>query len=63
VQAGIGGKNSPIFYIPEKDPVQEVLKKNKKTSYFKLTLLNMGSELKAALGASGTPKQFILHVS
>ena len=35
---GLGGKNSPIQYIPEKDPVQEALKKNKKTNYFKLTL-------------------------
>jgi hypothetical protein len=31
---GIGGKNSPIRYIPEKDPVQEALEKNKKTNYF-----------------------------
>jgi hypothetical protein len=30
----VGGKNSPIRYIPEKDPVQEVLKKTKKTNYF-----------------------------
>ena len=62
MQAGIGRKNSSICYIPEKDPVQEALKKNKKTNYFKLTLPNMGSELKVALWASGTPEQFILHV-
>jgi hypothetical protein len=35
---GIGGKNSPICYIPEKGPIQEALEKNKKTNYFKLTL-------------------------
>ena len=29
-EQGIGGKNSPIRYIPKKDPVQEALKKNKK---------------------------------
>jgi hypothetical protein len=52
---GIGGKNSPICYIPENDPVQEALKKNKKTNYFKLTLPNMGSELKVAFWASGLP--------
>ena len=46
---GVGGKNSPIWYIPEKDPVQEALKKSKKTNYVKLTLPNMGSELKVAL--------------
>ena len=46
---GIGGKNSPIRYIPEKDPVQEIPEKNKNTNYFKLTLLNTGSELKVAL--------------
>ena len=59
---GVGGKNSPIWYSPEKDPVQEVLEKSKKTNYFKLKLLNMGSNLKVALWASGTPEQFILHV-
>jgi hypothetical protein len=57
----IGGKNSPICYIPKKDPVQEALKRNKKTNYFKLTLPHMGSELKVALWASGTPEH-ILHV-
>jgi len=61
-EQGIGGKNSPIRYIPEKDPVQEALEKNKKTNYFKLMLPHMGSELKVALWASGTPEQFILHV-
>ena len=52
---GIGGKNSPICYIPKKGPIQEALKKNKKTNYFKLMLPNTGSELKVALWASGTP--------
>jgi hypothetical protein len=59
---GIGGKNSPIHYIPEKDPLQEALKKNKKTNYFKSTLSHLGSELKVVHWASGTPEQFILHV-
>jgi hypothetical protein len=58
----VGGKNSPIRYIPKKDPVQEALEKNKKNNYFKLMLPNTGSELKVALWASGTPEQFILHV-
>ena len=40
---GIGGKNSPIGYVPEKDPIQEALKKNKKTKYFKLMLAHTGS--------------------
>ena len=38
---GIGGKNSPIRYIPEKDPVQEALESNNKTNYFKLMLPHM----------------------
>ena len=59
---GIGGKNSPIRYIPEKDPVQEALKKNKKTNYVKLTLPHTDSKVKVALRVSGTPEQFILHV-
>eukprot|EP00804_Cyclotella_cryptica_P015513 CCRYP_003554-RA/>CCRYP_003554-RA protein AED:0.37 eAED:1.00 QI:0/0/0/1/1/1/2/0/455 len=59
---GVGGKNSPIRYIPEQDPVQDALAKDKKTTYFKLTLPNMGNELKVAVWAPGTPKQFLLHV-
>ena len=54
-ERGVGGKNSPTRYIPEKDPVQEALKKSKKTNYFMLTLPNMGSELKVALWVSGLP--------
>jgi len=54
--------NSPIWYIPKKDTVQEALEKNKKTNYFKLMLLHRGGELKVALWASETPEQFILHV-
>jgi len=61
-ERGIGGKNSPIRYIPKKDPVQEALEKTKKTIYFKSTLPNSSSKLKVALWASGTPEQFILHV-
>eukprot|EP00804_Cyclotella_cryptica_P011134 CCRYP_019068-RA/>CCRYP_019068-RA protein AED:0.16 eAED:0.56 QI:0/0/0/1/1/1/2/0/232 len=59
---GIGGKNSPVRYIPEQDPVQDALEKTKKTTYFKLTLPNTGNELKVAVWASGTPEQFLLHV-
>eukprot|EP00804_Cyclotella_cryptica_P008867 CCRYP_013075-RA/>CCRYP_013075-RA protein AED:0.48 eAED:0.48 QI:0/-1/0/1/-1/1/1/0/81 len=29
----------PIRYIPEQDPMQDALAKDKKTTYFKLTLL------------------------
>jgi hypothetical protein len=61
-ERGIGGKNSPIRYIPEQDPVQDALAKDKKTTYFKLTLPNMGSKLKVAIWSSGTPEQFVLHV-
>eukprot|EP00804_Cyclotella_cryptica_P013103 CCRYP_002373-RA/>CCRYP_002373-RA protein AED:0.42 eAED:1.00 QI:0/-1/0/1/-1/1/1/0/309 len=61
-ESGVGGKNSPIRYIPEQDPVQDALEKAKKTTYFKLTIPNTGNELKVALWASGTPEQFLLHV-
>jgi hypothetical protein len=61
-ERGIGGKNSPIRYISEKDPVQKALEITKKTNYFKLMLPNTGNELKVALWASRTPEQFILHV-
>eukprot|EP00804_Cyclotella_cryptica_P001718 CCRYP_009081-RA/>CCRYP_009081-RA protein AED:0.37 eAED:0.89 QI:0/0/0.2/1/1/1/5/139/417 len=60
-ERGVGGKNSPIRYIPEQDPVQDALAKDKKTTYFKLTLPNTGNELKVAVWASGTPEQFLLH--
>eukprot|EP00804_Cyclotella_cryptica_P022129 CCRYP_011603-RA/>CCRYP_011603-RA protein AED:0.70 eAED:1.00 QI:0/0/0/0.5/1/1/2/0/149 len=46
-ECGVGGKNCPVLYIPEQDPVQDALKKTKKTTYFKLTLPNTGNELKA----------------
>ena len=29
---GVGGKNLPIRYIPEQDPVQDALEKSKKTT-------------------------------
>ena len=58
----MGGKNAPICYIPEQDPVQDALKKTKKTTYFKLTLPNIGNKLKVAIWVSGTPKQFLLHI-
>jgi hypothetical protein len=59
---GVEGPNSPIHYIPKKDPVQEALEKNKKINYFKLMPPHMSSKLKVTLWASGTPEQFILHV-
>ena len=59
---GIGGKNSPIHYIPESDPIQEALKKKKKVMSFKLTLPSTKSEMSMAQWASGTQKQFLLHV-
>ena len=61
-ERSVGGKNAPIWYIPEQDPVQDALDKTKKTKYFKLTLPNTGNELKVAIWTSGTPEQFLLHV-
>ncbi len=46
---GVGSKNAPIWYIPEQDPVQDVLEKTKKTIYCKLTLPNTGNKLKGAI--------------
>ena len=57
-ERGVGGKNLPICYIPKVDPVQE----KKKTTYFKLTLPLMKSEMSMAQWASRTPEQFFLHV-
>ena len=59
---GVGGKNFPMCYIPKQDPMQDALEKNRKTTYFKLTLLNTGNALKVAIWVPGTPEQFLLHV-
>ena len=59
---GVGGKNSPIRYIPESDSIQEALEKKKKTTYFKLMLPTIKSELSMIQWTSGTPEQFLLHV-
>jgi hypothetical protein len=42
--------------------VQDALEKNKKTTYFKLTLPNTRNELKVAVWVSGTPEQFLRHI-
>jgi hypothetical protein len=44
-ERGIGGKNSPIHYIPEQDPIQEALKTKHQPMSFKLTL-PLGSEMR-----------------
>ena len=54
-ERGVRGKNSPMHYIPEQDPMQHALKKNKKTTYFKLNLPNTGNKLKV-IWAFGTPE-------
>ena len=59
---GIGGKNSPIHYIPKSDPIQEALEKKKKVTYFKLTLPSTKSNMRVAQWTSRTPEQFLLHV-
>jgi hypothetical protein len=61
-QHGIGGKNSPISYIPESDPIQEALEKKKKVTYFKLALTSTGSVMSMAQWTSRTLEQFLLHV-
>ena len=61
-ESSVGGKNSPVHYIPEQDPMQDTLKKSNKAMYFKLTVPNMGNELKVVIWTYGTPEQFLLHV-
>jgi hypothetical protein len=61
-QHGIGGKNSPISYIPESDPIQEALEKKKKVTYFKFSLPSTKSEMSVAQWTSRTPEHFLLHV-
>ena len=48
-KCSIGGNNSPVHYITKQDPMQDALEKSKKTTYFKLTLLNTGNELKVEI--------------
>ncbi len=49
---GVGGKKSPICYIPEQDPVQDALK-SKKTTYVKLTLPNTRNDSRWQYGCLG----------
>jgi hypothetical protein len=58
---GVGGKVSPIHYIPEKDPVQEALVRNKKINYFKLTLPHTGSKPKVTLWVSWKVHGYLLY--
>ena len=59
---GSAGKNSPILYIPEKDPIQEAFERKPTTSQVKVKLPSMGSELRVAVWASGTPEHFLIHM-
>jgi hypothetical protein len=43
-ERGVGGKNSPIHYIPEHDPIQDVLETKNQPTPLKFTLPN-GSEM------------------
>ena len=43
-------------------PGTRCTRKNKKMTYFKLMLPNTRNELKVAIWANGTPKQFLLHI-
>ena len=36
-ERGVGGKNSPIRYIPEQDPIQEALETKHQPTSFKLS--------------------------
>ena len=58
---GVGGKNSPIRYILEQDPIQEALETKHQPTSFKLTLPS-GSEMRMTRWASGTSKYFLIHV-
>jgi hypothetical protein len=59
-ERGIGGKNSPIRYIPEQDPIQEALKTKHQPPSFKLTLPS-GSEMRMTRWESGTHGHFLIH--
>ena len=61
-ECGIGGKNSPICYIPEQDPIQDMLEAKHLPTYFKLTLPKMGSVMRVDRWASGAPEHDLIHV-
>ena len=58
---GVGGKNSPIHYIPEQDPIQEALVTKHQPMFFKLSLPSE-NEMRMMRWASGTPEHFLIHV-
>ena len=57
----IGGKNFPIRYILEQDPIQEALETKHQSMSFKLSL-SSGSEMRMVRWASGTSEHFLIHV-
>ena len=58
---GIRGKNSPIRYIPEQDPIQDALEMKHQPTSFKLSIPS-GSEMRMVRWASGIPKHFLIHM-
>ncbi len=60
-ECGIGGKNSPICYIPEQDPIQEALETKHQLTSFKLSLPSE-TEMRMMRWTSGTPEHFLIHV-
>lgn len=53
---GIGGKNYPIHYIPQKDPIKDTFEKKVMTTYFKMTLPKSRNKQMVVASASGTPE-------
>ena len=60
-ELGVGGKNSPICYIPEQERIEEALETKHQTTSFKLSLPS-GSEMRMMMWASGTLEHFLIHV-
>jgi hypothetical protein len=58
---GVRGKNSPICYLPEQDPIHKVLAAKHKPMPLKFTLPS-GSEMRKIRWASGIPKHLLLPV-
>eukprot|EP00804_Cyclotella_cryptica_P029672 CCRYP_019051-RA/>CCRYP_019051-RA protein AED:0.47 eAED:0.47 QI:0/-1/0/1/-1/1/1/0/88 len=61
-ERGIGGKNSPYVTFLSRIPCRMPSRRTK-DHLFQVDSPQHGNELKVAVWASGTPEQFLLHVT
>lgn len=51
-----------MCYLPEHDPIQDMLETKTKTAFVKVTHCKTGIELQVAIQASGTPQHILIYM-